>query len=227
MGKKTLEERKQDFIRNDNEKHNFKYDYSKVEYVDSTTKVCLICEKQKLIKVTNIKPKVSKKIKGIETLFLKSKIFDDEFLKEYTDYGIDYVIIEAPLLKSNNVNTVSVLEKFNGMISYHVYNTLGIVPEYISSYDARKYAFPDLMAIRTTNKKGEKIPLNKLKKVEPTLFGAFPTDIDKKVIIFEHVKEKFPDIKWEYNKKDELLKCNYDSSDAITCILGWIGMQKQ
>ena len=44
MGRRiTTEECKQDFIRKANEKHDNKYDYSKVEYVGSKTKVCIIC----------------------------------------------------------------------------------------------------------------------------------------------------------------------------------------
>jgi len=43
MGRKTLEKRKEDFIRKANEKHNFKYDYSKVEYINNNTKVYIIC----------------------------------------------------------------------------------------------------------------------------------------------------------------------------------------
>ena len=41
------------------------------------------------------------------------------------------------------------------MVSRAIYETLNIIPEYISSYDARCYGFPELMAIRTINKKGE------------------------------------------------------------------------
>ena len=36
-------EKKNIFIEKSNKKHNKKYDYSKVEYIDSTTKVCIIC----------------------------------------------------------------------------------------------------------------------------------------------------------------------------------------
>ena len=91
----------------------------------------------KIVELTHINPKVSPKIKGIEQLFLKKKIFE-EFLVKYKDFGIDEVIIEEPLLTSNNVNTVSTLLRFNGMVSDCVYNILCIVPKYISSYDARE-----------------------------------------------------------------------------------------
>ena len=34
---------KVDFISKSNQVHNNKYDYSKVEYINTTTKVCIIC----------------------------------------------------------------------------------------------------------------------------------------------------------------------------------------
>ena len=39
----TQRSNKVEFIENANKKHNYKYDYSKVEYVNTHTKVCVIC----------------------------------------------------------------------------------------------------------------------------------------------------------------------------------------
>lgn len=41
----TKEERKQNFLQKSTKIHNGKYDYSKVDYVDSQTKVCIVCPK--------------------------------------------------------------------------------------------------------------------------------------------------------------------------------------
>lgn len=164
-----------------------------------------------------VKPKTSNKIKE---LFEKTKIFREEFLKDYVDYGITRVIIEEPLLRSININTVATLLKFNGMISKDVYELLGVVPEYISSYDARKHSYPVLMALRTHNKKGEPYTEKEISKGKPVLFGAYPWDIDKKEVIFEHVSKEFPDIKWIMNNKNNIAQENYDRSDAIAVALG-------
>ena len=162
-----------------------------------------------------IKPKPKKKV---EEMFLKVRAFE-EFLKKYVDYGITTVIIEEPLLRSNNVNTVATLLRYNGMISNSVYNILGVVPEYISSYDARKYAFPELMAIREYDKKGVKYPDNKIAKAKPVLFGGYAWDVDKKSILWEKVAEMEPQIVWLYNKNKVLSKENFDMSDSyVTCI---------
>ena len=103
-------------------------------------------DKGKLQLLTHISPKVKPKpTDNIELLIKKVQVFETEFLEKYSDIGIDRVIIEEPLLRSNNVNTVGTLLRFNGMICKSVYEVLNIIPEFISSYDARKYAFPDLM----------------------------------------------------------------------------------
>ena len=53
---------------------------------------------------------------------MKTDIFKNEFLIKYKDYGITECVIEAPLLSSNNNETVATLLQFNGMISLAVYN---------------------------------------------------------------------------------------------------------
>lgn len=179
----------------------------------------------KILELTHISPKVSNKIKGIEQLFLKKKIFE-EFLIKYKDFGIDEVIIEEPLLRSNNVNTVSTLLRFNGMVSDCAYNILGIVPEYISSYNAREYSFPELMSIRKYGKDEKQYPFSKIMKeikdCKLVLFGGYPWTIDKKTVIQGKVAELFPDIEWLYDKKGELKKENFDACDAYVAVLGYI-----
>lgn len=186
-------------------------------------------EHGKIVELTHINPKVSSKIKGIEQLFLKKKIFE-EFLVKYKDFGIDNVVIEEPLLRSNNVNTVSTLLRFNGMISDCVYNVLGIVPEYISSYDARKYSFPELMAIRKYGKDEKQYNFSKIEKeikeAKLVLFGSYPWTIDKKVVIQGKVSEIFPNIDWLYDKKGELKKENFDACDAYVAVLGFLNKER-
>jgi len=175
----------------------------------------------KLQLLTHITPKVKPKpTDNIELLIKKAQIFQFDFLEKYSDIDISRVIIEEPLLQSNNVNTVSTLLRFNGMICRSVYEVLNIVPEFISSYDARKFAFPDLMQIRTHNKKGEPYTEKDIDKKQPVLFGSYPWDIDKKVVIWEKVNEREPQIIWMYDKHQKLAKENYDMTDAYACVLG-------
>lgn len=199
----------------------------------STIGVCIVLYDEtdygKILELTHISPKVSNKIKGVEQLFLKKKIFED-FIVKFKDFGIDEVVIEEPLLRSNNVNTVGTLLRFNGMISDCVYNILGIVPNYISSYDARKYSFPNLMSIRKFGKDEKQYDYNKiLKEIQQckmVLFGDYPWAIDKKTVIQGNVSEIFPDVPWIYNKKGELKKENFDATDAYVACLGFLNKQK-
>lgn len=183
----------------------------------------------KIVELTHISPKVSSKIKGIEQLFLKKKIFE-EFLIKYKDFGIDHVVIEEPLLRSNNVNTVSTLLRFNGMVSDCVYNILGIVPNYISSYDAREYSFPELMSIRKYGKDEKQYEFSKIHKeikdCKLVLFGGYPWTIDKKTVIQGKVADVFPDIEWLYNKNGELKKENFDACDAYVAVLGFMNKKR-
>jgi hypothetical protein len=177
--------------------------------------------------LTHVTPKIKPApATKTEELFKKCEIFEEEFLNKYTQLNITRVIIEEPLLRSNNVNTIGVLLRFNGMISRAVYQALGIVPDFISSFDARKYAFPELMAVRTHNKKGEEYPQKeidkKIAKNATTLFGAYPWTIDKKTVIWDKVSEMEPQIVWLYNRNNVLSKENYDMTDAVAAVLGYM-----
>jgi RNase H-fold protein (predicted Holliday junction resolvase) len=167
---------------------------------------------QELLELTHIspvpKPKEENKIKE---LFLKAEIFKQK-LVEYKNLGITKVIIEEPLLNSNNVYTIQTLLRFNTLISKEIYDTLGVVPEYISTYNSRKFAFPDL--VKENDKK------------KFVLFGGLPKDIDKKMIIWELVAKREPQIKWQYTKNQTLKKENFDMSDAYTCCLGYMQQEQ-
>ena len=184
----------------------------------------------KIIELTHINPKSSKKkVKGIEEIFLKKRCFE-EYIQKFKNFNITKAVIEEPLLSSNNQNTVATLLRFNGMISDCIYNTFGVVPSYISSYDARKYSFPELMAIRKFGKDEKQYEPKKIEKSirdsKFVLFGSYPWTIDKKSVLQQKVAELFPQIEWIYNKKGELVKQNFDASDAYVACLGQINKER-
>jgi hypothetical protein len=164
---------------------------------------------KELLELTHIspRPKVSKDEDKLKELLLKSEIFAEK-LREYKNLGIVRVIIEEPLLNSNNVYTVQTLLRFNSFIFKEIYNILGIVPEFISTYNSRKFAFPEL--VQENDKK------------KHVLFGGLPKDVDKKMIIWEKVAKREPQIKWLYTKNNTLKKENFDQTDAYTCALGFM-----
>ncbi len=197
--------------------------------LDVSTKtigVALFEDTGKLLELTHITPKIKPKPDSpLELLMKKADTFEKEFLQKYADFDIEKVFIEEPLLGSNNVNTVGTLLRFNGMICRSVYDVLNIVPEFISSYDARKYAFPELMAKRTKKKDGTPLTESSISKNEPVLFGGYDFEVDKKMVIWEKVSDREPQIVWLYDKNMKLKKENFDMTDAYAVVLG--GMHKE
>jgi hypothetical protein len=197
--------------------------------------VCVVeddgVNKPKILHLSHKTPKINRKIKGIEALCLRKQIFEEEFIAHIaTAFTITDVIIEEPLLSSNNVNTVATLLRFNGMISEAIYRIIGVVPNFISSYDARMYSFPELVSVRKYNKKGEEYSIKHIDKAlkdnSIVLFGSYPFDIDKKSVMMNMVNELYNnnEIEWLLNKKGELAKENYDACDALICTLAYINI---
>lgn len=163
---------------------------------------------QKLLELTHFSPVIKPKPEDkIEELLAKVDLFEEK-LQGYKNLGITKVIIEEPLLNSNNVWTVGTLLRYNSMISKSIYDVLGVIPNYISTYNSRKYAWPDLVQ---ENAKGKKV-----------LFGGLPKDIDKKEIIWKKVAEAEPQIVWLYTRNNTLKKECYDQADSYTCVQGYM-----
>lgn len=168
-------------------------------------------QRQELLELTHISPSPKPKEENkIKELILKSEIFKTKLI-QYQDLGITNVIIEEPLMNSNNLYTVQTLLRFNTLITKQIYDVLGVVPEFISTYNSRKFAFPELVR---ENDKGKFV-----------LFGGLPKNIDKKMIIFDLVSKKEPQIIWNYTKKNTLKKENFDQTDAYTCVIGYMKME--
>jgi hypothetical protein len=193
-----------------------KKDSPKVLGLDVSTKTIGFAlfdiETKQLLELTHISPVPKPKVENkIEELILKSGIFRKK-LEDCVGLGITHVVIEEPLLNSNNVYTVGTLMRFNTLVCKEVYDVLGVVPEFITTYNSRKFAFPHLIK---PNEKGKHV-----------LFGGFPKDIDKKVVIWELVAKREPQIIWGYTKNNTLKKENFDMTDAYTCTLGYMKMRE-
>jgi hypothetical protein len=113
-----------------------------------------------LLEASHFTPKIKPQPEDkIEELLLKAEAFK-KHLEKYKDYGIVKIIIEEPLLNSNNIYTVGTLIRYNSMILKICYDIFRVVPTFISTYNARKFAFPDLVR---DNGKGKYV-----------LFGGLP-----------------------------------------------------
>jgi hypothetical protein len=191
---------------------NIAKDSPKILGLDVSTKVIgwalFDIESKSLLELTHVSPRPKPTTDSkIEDLILKSGVFKEK-LMNYVGMGITKVIIEEPLLNSNNIWTVGILMRYNTLICKEIYDVLGVIPEFISTYNSRKFAFPHLVQ---PNDKGKHV-----------LFGGFAKDTDKKVIIWELVAKREPQITWQYTKNNTLKKENYDMSDSYTCVLGYM-----
>ena len=191
-----------------------KKDSPKVLGLDVSTKTIgwslFDIQNKELLELTHVSPVPKPKVEDkIEELILKSNIFRQK-LEGYVGMGIKYVVIEEPLLNSNNVYTVGTLMRFNTLVCKEVYDVLGVVPQFISTYNSRKFAFPELVQ---ENDKGKFV-----------LFGGLPKTIDKKNIIWDLVAKKEPQINWQYTKNNTLKKENFDMTDSYACALGYMKM---
>jgi RNase H-fold protein (predicted Holliday junction resolvase) len=161
-----------------------------------------------LLELTHISPRPKPTTENkIEEMILKSELFKKK-LEEYKGLGIVRVVIEEPLLNSNNAYTIGTLLRYNTLITKQVYDVLGIVPDYVSTYESRKQAFPELVQ---KNEKGKFV-----------LFGGYPKDCDKKQIIWELVAKREPQIQWLYTRNNTLKKENFDMTDAYTVVLSYV-----
>ena len=165
-------------------------------------------QSQKLLELTHfspvIKPQPEEKI---EELILKVNSFIKK-IEDYKNLGITKVVIEEPLLGSNNIHTVGTLMRYNAMITKAIYDALGIVPNYISTYNSRKFAWQNLMGKNDKNRE--------------VLFGGYPKDVDKKQVVWDMVAKEEPQINWLYTRNNTLKKENFDMTDAYTVVLSYL-----
>ena len=167
---------------------------------------------QELLELTHISPRPKMKTENkIEELLSKAEVFKSK-LDEYKNLGITKVVIEEPLLNSNNIYTDQTLLRYNSFVTKNIYDVLGIVPEFISTYNSRKFAFPQLLQLND--------------KAKMVLFGGLPKDIDKKHVIWDLVAKREPQITWQYTRNNTLKKENYDQTDAYCAVLGHMKSEK-
>jgi len=167
---------------------------------------------QELLELTHISPRPKMKTENkIEELLSKAEVFKSK-LDEYKNLGITKVVIEEPLLNSNNIYTVQTLLRYNSFVTKNIYDVLGIVPEFISTYNSRKFAFPQLLQLND--------------KAKMVLFGGLPKDIDKKHVIWDLVAKREPQITWQYTRNNTLKKEIYNQTDAYCAVLGHMKSEK-
>ena len=100
---------------------------------------------KELLELTHFSPKIKPTPDTkLEEMMAKVNQFKDK-IADYCNIGITKVIIEEPLIGSNNIRTVATLMRYNSFITRVIYDVLGLLPEFITTYDSRRYAFPNTL----------------------------------------------------------------------------------
>jgi hypothetical protein len=120
----------------------------------------------------------------------KGKKFCDHSGGDMNDGGIEHIYIEQPFTFFNSGGssgkTMAALQRFNGVVSWMVYECFEIQPEYLGATQARKLV-------------GIKVPRGqKAKKV-----------------VMEHLLATEPDFKIEYTHRGNPKPQEFDRADAL------------
>ncbi len=135
-----------------------------------------------------------------KTVAIKEKLLDifemyqcnneDNIRLGGSDYPIEHIYIEQSLHMfmggKSSAKTLSTLTRFNGIVSWLVYELFEITPEFIAATSARKKA-------------GIKVPRGQ----------------KAKAVVLEHLLENEPAFKIEYTKHGNPKPESYDRADAI------------
>lgn len=186
-----------------------------------------------IVEITHVSPRVPKNVTGTEALIKRKEIFENEFLTRLVDSGITECVIEAPIMHAqtnSNYLTICELLQFNGLLSESIYRVLGIIPDYVTTYMARTYSFPELLSVRKFKKDGTTNDIKSVKKNlegnNLVLFGSFPFDCDKKSIMMGCVDTHYPEINWSTTISGEIKKQNYDACDSLVCAIAYINKKR-
>lgn len=180
----------------------------------------------------------------------KAMLFKEYLLKMKDKYEVTDIIVESPLENSNNLNTVRILARFNGICCFLIYDVFGFYPKMITVNESRKLFCKEFTIKKTIKEKNplfykalknigynpklhkdfkvwaakldESLGLKPHIEVEKTIFS--PTkDLDIKEYIWQKVSKAETGIVWIYNKKGFLESENFDMSDAY--VVGKSGME--
>ena len=146
-----------------------------------------------------------------KTIAMKEKLLDlyemyqcaneDSMRLGYSQFPIEHIYIEQSLHMfmggKSSAKTLSILTRFNGIVSWLVYELFEIVPEFIGASTARKQA-------------GIKVPRGQ----------------KAKQVVLQHLLDNEPAFKIEYTRNGNPKPESYDRADAIIIALAGYNLKK-
>jgi hypothetical protein len=133
----------------------------------------------------------TRKIKGF---FDKASLIKSHLIDIRIEFPITHIVVEQSLQMFragfSSAKTLTLLSKFNGVVSWLCYNTFGLEPEYISATTARKQA-----GIRV------------------------PRGTKAKEVVLEHINKTIPNFKYELTPAGNPKPGTYDRADSAVLAL--------
>lgn len=170
-------------------------------------------EESKILLLYSVKPEYDKKsthtdlekylAKGNSSIVAISPIIEQ--------YSVEKIVVEEPLLNSNNQKTAKILELFNEYLTHSLKVKYNLPIEFITVNNARKQAFPNILC-----------------DVKGKLFGGFPKEIHgvafkdlRKASILFCVSKHTPTVSWHLNRNYAIAATNFDIADAATVAIAY------
>jgi RNase H-fold protein (predicted Holliday junction resolvase) len=168
----------------------------------------------KLLLLTHFEPKVKENTQ-IERLKAKADLCVDKMVEDFSKYNIERIVVEKPLLNSNNQKTAQILAMFNEYLTTKISEAFDVPIDFITVHDARKYALPELL--------GEN---GKMMSDFPKTVAGLKKNNWSKFLIMYLISQRYPNIQWLLNNNLKINKKNFDRADSIVAILGFMIKEK-
>ncbi len=125
-----------------------------------------------------------------KNFFDKASLIGGQLINIRIQFPITHIVIEQSLQMFragfSSAKTLTLLSKFNGVVSWLCYNTFGLEPEYVSATTARKQI-------------GIKVPRG----------------TKAKEVVLEHINKTVSDFEYELTKAGNPKAGTYDRADSI------------
>lgn len=183
----------------------------------STVGICLFTTDGRLLELNHISPIVKdENLTKPDLLLEKCNLIVKFLVENYPPEKICEIILETPLISSQQTDTAALLNYFGGMIfaSLRFYYTEKI--KYVTVDEARRFGLPEVVGGKTKS-----------------LFGVFNGRLDRKVIseykkmiVLSLIAQRYPTIIWLLNNNLSIDKKNFDRADSIAVVLGYKQREK-
>ncbi len=128
--------------------------------------------------------------KHFPTMFEKAQYIKDSLFDMKIQYPIQRVVVEKPFMffgsGGSSAKTMATLQRFNGIVSWIVYESFEKTPDYFTAQQARK--------------------INEIN---------LPRGVNTKKEILKWVTDRYPDLEIEYTHKGNPKPKYFDIADAI------------